>query len=237
MASMELGEGHIWTDALVLVADIDVDVDTARGLLPPTLELADPPRATVFVADYPATAFGSVYREAAVLLHASDDRGGLRHCPWMVVDDDTALIIGREMLGFPKKLADIDLSVTGDRAVGTVSRHGTQVLRIEVDLTGDEPDPGPVFSRRFVNACGTMVHGLDLLEIPPSDEVIHRSRTGSGTVRLADGPRDLLGQLAGSSEVTARLVHLDFGGGAEPARVLRPADADWTAGRMLGRVL
>jgi acetoacetate decarboxylase len=42
----------------------------------------------------------------------------------MVVDDDTALILGREMLGFPKKMADIELEVDG--VSSTCASHNAQ---------------------------------------------------------------------------------------------------------------
>jgi hypothetical protein len=177
MAMMDaLGDGHVWIDALVLIADLEVDAEAVRELLPPGLELASPPTATVFVADYPETAFGSSYREAALLLHGRDEHGPLRHCSWMVVDDDTALILGREVLGFPKKMADITLEVSDGHVVGSVSLKGVEVMRIECDLSDDPPGTAPVFAHRFVNACGTMVHGLDLIEIP----------TASGSVRVLD---------------------------------------------------
>jgi acetoacetate decarboxylase len=233
----QLGEGYVWMDAKVLVADIDVDADVARGMLPPSLELADPACATVFVADYPQTAFGSVYREAAVLLHGSDEHGALLHCPWMVVDDDTALIIGRELLGFPKKLADITLEIGDDRAVGTVNRHGVEVMRIECALEPDDLEGEPVFGHRFVNACGTMIHGLDLIEVPPSGEEIHERRGGPAKVQLTTSDRDLPGQLAVAVDAGGQLVHLDFGGSAGESRVLGPADPEWAAGRLLSRTL
>ena len=93
--------GYTWVGAEVVWAEVPVDVDAARQLLPPGLELDDPAVATVFVADYPFTTFGSVYKEAAVLLHCRDAKGPHLHCPWMVVDDDTALILGRVICTFP----------------------------------------------------------------------------------------------------------------------------------------
>jgi len=42
----------------------------------------------------------------------------------MVVDDDTALILGRELLGFPKKMADIELEVDG--VSSTCAYHNAQ---------------------------------------------------------------------------------------------------------------
>ncbi|MCZ7535012.1 MAG: acetoacetate decarboxylase family protein [Acidimicrobiia bacterium] len=64
-----------WTNARVLAVDVEVDAGAAQALLPLPLVVSDPPRATVFCADYPEGIFGIVYREAAVLIHCRDDRG------------------------------------------------------------------------------------------------------------------------------------------------------------------
>src|SRR5437016_7485825 len=45
-------------------------------------------------------------------------------CPWMMVDDDVALIVGRELLGYPKKLGSIAWRREGDFIEGIASRRG-----------------------------------------------------------------------------------------------------------------
>jgi hypothetical protein len=67
--------GYLWTNAHMLAVEVAVSREAAASLLPAALRPSDPPTATLFVADYPETAFGSVYREAAVLLHAVDSEG------------------------------------------------------------------------------------------------------------------------------------------------------------------
>ncbi len=55
----------------------------------------------------------------------------------MPVTDDTALIAGREVYGFPKQIAErIELSRSASAVVGSVVRKGTEILRIEATLTG-----------------------------------------------------------------------------------------------------
>jgi acetoacetate decarboxylase len=50
----------------------------------------------------------------------------------MAVDDDTALILGREMLGFPKKMADIELekSTASRLLVRPITRSSPPVRRV-----------------------------------------------------------------------------------------------------------
>src|ERR1700733_10245259 len=117
----------LYVDAHYLVADVDLDPRRARGFVPFPLRLASPPTASVFTAFFPHTSFGSVYREAGVFLHV---RGvGMRaptavFSPWMIVDDDVALIAGRELLGYPKKLGSIEWTMAGDEVHPLAARPG-----------------------------------------------------------------------------------------------------------------
>ncbi len=227
----------IWIGARVLTADLPIDKEAAEAVLPPGLTLVDPPTATVFVASYPATTFGSVYREAGLFLHAQDARGPALHCVWMVVDDDTALILGRELLGMPKKLADITLDERGDRVVGLVRRKGTEVLRVEADLGVADPDPPAMFGRRMVNLFGSIIDGMKLLDLPSSRETIHAARRGHGTVQLSSSDRDPLGELAGSVEVDVRFLVMDFGSSQGQPEVLGAVDSAWSLTRFFARAM
>ena len=133
-AAKHESEAYIWRNARVLLVEVPVARETAAAWLPAPLEPAESPSASIFIADYPETAVGLVYREAGILLHARDGAGPARHCSWMVVDDDAALILGREMLGYPKKMAEISLVESGSGVVGSVRRKGTEIMRIEASL-------------------------------------------------------------------------------------------------------
>lgn len=236
--SAETTGPFIWTNAKVLAVEVRVSQDAARALLPAALRLVDPPAATLFVADYPETQFGSVYREAAVLLHIEDDKGPAVHCPWMVVDDDTALILGREMLGFPKRMAEIRLDAREGGLVGTVSRRGTEVMRLEAAVYETEREPEPLFGRRMVNVIGTLPTGLKLIELAPSAEVIHSARRAEARVTLTSSDRDPLGELQAVPTGRARALHLDFGAmGGPPPQVIGDVEVDWIAQRFFPRAL
>lgn len=232
---------YIWSRARVLAADVAVAADTAAALLPAALLLSDPPRATIFVADYPDTSFGSAYREAAILLHVEDRTGPALHCPWMAVDDDGALILGREMLGFPKKLAEIRIDERGSHLVGSAVRKGTRVLRIEATLGEEESDPTPLFARRIVNAVGTPATGMQLIELPPVSEAIHAARRGPAAVQLTSSERDPLGLLEAGRSGTARFVTLSFGdpaaAAAAPPRLLGAIEPAWVNRQFFARAL
>jgi acetoacetate decarboxylase len=223
----------MWRNARVLAVDVPIARETAATWLPAPLEPAESPAAMIFIADYPETTLGLVYREAGILLHARDAEGPLRHVSWMVVDDDTALIGGREMLGCPKKMAEISLVESGSGVVGSVRRKGTEILRIEASLGEREREPAPFFGRRMVNAIGTPVTGTKLLDLPPAGEAIHASRLGEGKLTLTSSERDALGELRAPPDCGARYMVLSFGKvdqpSTSPLKLIGDVDAAWVA--------
>lgn len=109
---------------------------TVERLLPPPLEPARMPLVMGFVANYPRTDFGVSYREAALFLMASfNGKPGL-YCLAMPVTDDTALILGREVFGYPKKIADIAFHREGQEVGGWAERHGIRFFDLRVKLGG-----------------------------------------------------------------------------------------------------
>ncbi|GKT33853.1 putative multi-domain containing protein, partial [Aduncisulcus paluster] len=89
----------LYRDAHYFAATVEVDPGRMRQWLPAGVRLANPARADVFTAFFPDCNYGSVYHEAGVFVHIKvRGRTGI-HCPWMILDDDVALILGRELLG------------------------------------------------------------------------------------------------------------------------------------------
>lgn len=228
-------EKNQWTNARVLAVDVSIDTEAAQAFLPPQLLVSDPPRATVFCADYPEGIFGIVYREAAVLIHCRDETGPAVHCAWIMVDDDTALIQGRELLGFPKKMAGLTWDEKDDKVTGTVTRKGVELMRVEGRLGADEASPPAIFGRRFVNAMGSVVAGMQMVDFMPA-ETFRSARTAAVTVTLASSIWDPgLGELAPGVAGAGVFGVIDFGGGAEPPRVTPLQDAEWAVEHFLPR--
>jgi acetoacetate decarboxylase len=102
------------------------------------------------VAHYPQTNFGVDYYEGALSIGAEYRGEQGFYCLAMPVDDDTAMIGGREQYGFPKKMADhISLVRDGARVIGSVVRHGVEILHIEGDAHADVT-PEPMWGTREV---------------------------------------------------------------------------------------
>ena len=127
-------------NAEMLFATYVTDENVAREIVPKPLLPTKNPLAAVFVARYPQTNFGSVYNEGALFLRCEYKKETGLYCLSMPVDEDMAMVGGREQLGYPKKMADkITLEKTENRVVGSVMRKKQEILRIECELMKEAP--------------------------------------------------------------------------------------------------
>ena len=159
--------------------------------MPWGLKLTDPPTATLFICDYPKTAFTGAYKEAAVLVHVKTPLGAGLHCCWMVVDDDTALILGREVLGYPKKLADIKYEESAGEVSASVTRRGVTVLSM-VGRRGRTQNPAPpVFDFKTFNVSGPgQLYMVQPIWLFRPKEIIHESYQAEVEVTLRESAYD-----------------------------------------------
>ena len=128
-------------------------------LLPPPLQPANQPVVMAFVANYPRTNFDVTYKESALFLRAvyNGEEGG--YCLSMPVTNDIAMAAGREVFGFPKKMADIHLKRDGHSVEGWTERRGIRFMEIRAKLTGKFNDPAAqeiVTAARNVRADGSI---------------------------------------------------------------------------------
>jgi len=113
--------------------------EIAQRLLPPPLEPGPMPSATMFIARYPDTNLGPGYREAALML-ACQYAGELgSYCLSMPIDNEPRMHNGRDIFGFPKKLARIHVERDGQQCRGWVERAGVRFVQVQTTLTGSLP--------------------------------------------------------------------------------------------------
>lgn len=118
--------------------------EVVARLLPPPLEPADAPAVTIFIAQYPETNLGPGYREAAMLLRCKYAGETGSYCLAMPIEsEESRLYNGRDIFGFPKKMAHIVLDVSETEAAGRVERHGTTFVELKVKLAAPIPQFPP----------------------------------------------------------------------------------------------
>ena len=201
----------MWENARFVLVDVPLERREAARILPCGMRLEEPPTGTLFIANYTKTSFSEPYKEAAVLIHVSSSLGSGLHCPWMIVDDDTALIYGRELLGYPKKLGDFTFMEQGDQITASVSRRGVEVMRITVERKEREASPPPVFSQKTFNVGGPgQMFLVQLLWMFRPKEVIRESWSGTATVALQASEFDPIARLVSGNPTRARFVVMDI---------------------------
>lgn len=121
-------------DAEFLTTYWETKPEIIKKLLPPPLKPAKHPVACAFIANYPRTNFGVTYREGALFLFAEYDNVTGMYCLAMPVDNDMALIGGREVFGYPKKMSNIHFEKKDKQFNGFVERHGIKYIEIKADL-------------------------------------------------------------------------------------------------------
>jgi acetoacetate decarboxylase len=200
----------------MLSALFRTDPDIVQTILPKPLVPADEPLGWVFVARYPETNFGLSYNEGALFVKAEFKGEPGWYCLALPVDNDMAMVAGRETVGFPKKIAEkITLERTDNHVKGSVVRRGVEILHVEAELTdpvsaanldavGPEVDdleghPCRKFVAFSYKSSFSPTGGLDylpklvrnILLMRPRDEI----RSGTGKLEMVSSPADPLGDI------------------------------------------
>ena len=128
-------------DAQMLSIYWETKPEIIARLLPPPLKPAPHPIAWAVVAFYPSTNFGVTYKETGLFIRATFNGEEGEYCLAMPVTNDMAMIYGREISGFPKKIADIHYKKDGDTIEGWTERGGPRFMEIRAKLTGKFNDP------------------------------------------------------------------------------------------------
>lgn len=203
--------------AEMLWAQFRTDPDVVKAILPKPLAPAEEPLASAFVAQYPDTNFGVTYSEGALFLRATHKEEPGWYCLAMPVDNDMAMVGGREQFGYPKKIAEeITLTRTDNHAVGRVVRRGVEVLHMEAELVDPVQDSaldaiGPLVSDLDGKPCRKVVsfnfkfswspdgRGFDYIPRLMREVVLFRPRddliSGTGKLVMASSPYDPLGDI------------------------------------------
>jgi len=218
--------GAMYRDAHYLVADMRVDATAAARWVPRPLRVPPLARASLFTAWFPHSSFGSVYREAGLLLHVEHRGRPAVFSPWMLVDDDAALILGREVLGYPKKLGDVRFELAGDDVLGVAARRGTQLVHMEGTLGERVDKPPPMLGRPHRNVRGGPLSLPHVVAFTPR-EVAREVRRAHLTVTVGTSERDPLADLGFGPVEAAYLHRVDLLPSFPPVPVGIPSPSWW----------
>lgn len=213
------GGGWIYRDAHYLVADVELDPSVAARWVPRPLVLSRPARAQLFTAWFPTTTFGSVYREAGIFFEVDHWQKRAVHSPWMLVDDDVALIVGRELLGYPKKLGELSWEHEGNQIRAVARRRGTELVRMQGTLGERLSGTPPMLGRPHRNVRSTTGLALPkVIAFTPRERVVE-VRQATLEVEVHGSERDPLDELGLGRVLDARLYRVDLGAGMLPVPI------------------
>lgn len=202
---------NLWDNARLLMADVPLDRTKAARALPLGMWPGSKPRATLFIVDYTSTSFTVPYHEAAMLIHVRTPLGRGLHCNWMIVDDDTALIYGRELLGFPKKMGAFTFTEKGNAVKASVTRRGVTVLSMSGALGAKHAKPLPFFDRKIFNVSGMgqwfLFNPIWLLR---TKENIRESRAAEVSLTAKESEFDPIASMISGPPENGRMVVLDI---------------------------
>ncbi len=219
LAAMVAPGDWIYRDAYYLVADVELDPSIARRWIPRPLRLATPARAQVFTGYFPTNTFGSVYHEAGIFIDVVHRNTRAIYSPWMLVDDDVALIMGRELLGYPKKLGEITWEHDGDRIRGVARRRGHDLITMSGTLGDRIATPPPILGRPHRNVRSSAGLALPkVIAFTPRERVVEVRRAHL-EVQLGGSVRDPLHELGFGRIGEARLHRVDLGASMLPIPV------------------
>jgi acetoacetate decarboxylase len=191
--------------------------EVVKRLLPPPLKPAKDPFGGAFVANYPRTNFGVTYLESALFLLAEYNGEEGAFCLAMPVTSDMALILGREVFGYPKKMADIFLRRDGERVEGWTERHGTRFFEARARLTGkfNSADAQKIMMERMATQADMVVYNFKFFPAPGRDGFDYPPRLVREVVQLRPKSLEM-----GEGELTFRTSDHDYWGDVEIVRVL-----------------
>ena len=106
-----------FTDREFMIITYRTDMEALRRVVPEPLEVEEPLVKYEFIHMPDSTGFGAFFESGQVIPVTFEGQGGgYSHC--MFLNDYPPIAGGRELWGFPKKLADVSLAVEKETLVG-----------------------------------------------------------------------------------------------------------------------
>ncbi|MHA1904202.1 MAG: acetoacetate decarboxylase family protein [Candidatus Thorarchaeota archaeon] len=142
-------DGFILSEVKMINVLFTTTVEAIKRVLPPQLEPPEAPLANAYVAEFHRSSFCPPYNEAALFVSAEYKGMTGSYCLSMPVTNDIAMIGGREIYGYPKKIAEnIHVKRRGNDVTGICTRRGIDIIKIDAVLSDpfdDEVASSPHF--------------------------------------------------------------------------------------------
>ncbi|MFX1509217.1 MAG: acetoacetate decarboxylase family protein [Promethearchaeota archaeon] len=139
--SKKFAQGFLLGKVNMLMVIFKTDLQVIKRIIPPPLEPSPEALGTAYVAEFLEPNFIAPYNEAALSVQVQYNNEQGSYCLAMPVDNDLAMAAGRELYGFPKKIADsITLTRKGNAVHGVCTRHGIPIIEIKAIMQTPFPE-------------------------------------------------------------------------------------------------
>ncbi len=168
------------------------DPERLRAVVPEPLEVTDPIVKYEFIRMPDSTGFGDYTETGQVIPVTFEGRaGGYTHC--MFLNDHPPIAGGRELWGFPKKLAEPSLKPDIDALVGKLNYHGVPVVQATMGYKHKAADHDAVLASMLApNYLLKIIPHVDgspriceIVEYELTDIVLKGAWTGPAALSLA----------------------------------------------------
>lgn len=124
-------------DAEFVTVIYNVSQENLKRIIPEPLVVSPTGIVSCWIAYYPKVSKLAPYHESLFLVGVLYKETYGLYCPFIYVSTDEALAAGREIWGFPKKLAEMELKLEDDKVNGWVLRKNKRILEIELKIKGE----------------------------------------------------------------------------------------------------
>ena len=184
--------------AEMLMVDFLTRPATVAAILPPGLEPAAEPLVTAMVGRWRSNCVAD-FAGGAIYVMARHKEIEAPYVLAMFMNQDSAIVFGRDLFGEPKKLATATLQRRGALMHGYVERHGARLIDIRATLDrdlGPATVKGANFNIKATPAAGGVGCEDDpVLTLAEFDNALSVRREGSAVLRLGSTVHDPLGDL------------------------------------------
>ena len=180
-----------FVDREFMIITYRTDPDKLRAVVPEPLEVDEPLVKYEFIRMPDSTGFGDYTETGQVIpVRFRGRKGGYSHC--MFLNDEPPIAGGRELWGFPKKLANPTLHVEIDQVVGTLDYGPVRVVTATRGYKHKVADAAairaslaaPNFLLKIIPHVDGSARICELVEYYLEDVTLKGAWTGPGAISL-----------------------------------------------------
>ncbi|MHA2119276.1 MAG: acetoacetate decarboxylase family protein [Candidatus Thorarchaeota archaeon] len=188
-----------YVGAKLFLALFNPPEDAIQDLLPDPLKPSQMPLAGLMFGEMPCKETGT-FMETGMLVQCVFDNPETKeeevgvYFAYNYVDTDVAQAAGREIWGYPRKLADISLRWRGDVITGTAKRDGITLWKAKCRMEDEGAwiDSGPNINTKVIPSVTGKGFDIAVLTAAYLEYTVKNGRSGEVEFEIQSGPRDNL---------------------------------------------